>query len=109
MALFEASELASAWSDIKIPLHAFLGALTLYILNRLQGKRPFSLFQALNIDVADVTARSHTIFLDMMLSSALGAIVVIPLTSPSTVPQAIIAGLGMTGILAAHTKEAAKP
>jgi len=45
----------------------------------------------------------------MMLSSALGAIVVIPLTSPSTVPQAIIAGLGMTGILAAHTKEAAKP
>jgi hypothetical protein len=90
---------------LKLPFHAFLGAFTLYVLNRLQGKHPFSLFQALNIDVTDSGARPHTIFADMVLSSALGAAVVIPLTSPTTTPQAIIAGLGMTGILAAHVRK----
>lgn len=89
----------------KLPFFASLGAFTLYILNRMQGKQPFSLFRALNIDVLTAAARPSVILIDMIFSSALGAAVVIPLTSPSTVAQAIIAGLGMTGILAAHTKE----
>jgi len=90
---------------LELPFFAWLGAFTLYILNRHQGKQPFSLFRALNIDVLTATARPFTILIDMVLSSALGALVVMPLTSPNTVAQAIIAGLGMTGILAAHTKQ----
>ncbi len=86
---------------------AFLGAFSLYVLNRLQGKRPFSLFQAMNIDVSDSGA-PRMIFADMVLSSVLGAMVVIPLTSPTTTPQAIIAGLGMTGVLGAHVRDSEK-
>lgn len=93
------------WEELKLPFNTCLGAFTLHTLNRLQGKRPFSLFQALNMYVSQSNANPRIIFIDMILSSALGAAVVIPLTSPSTVPQAIIAGLGMSGILAAHAKE----
>jgi hypothetical protein len=89
-----------------IPFYTSFGCFILYILNRSQGKQPFSLFRAANIDVLSNTARPYTIFVDMILSSMIGAAVVIPLTSPTTVQQAIIAGLGMTGILATHTREA---
>ena len=92
-------------TNLKLPFYSILGAFTLYVLNRLQGKQPFSLFLAINVDVTSDNALPPIIFLDMLLSSALGAAVVIPLTAPETVPQAIIAGLGMTGILAARTGE----
>lgn len=92
---------------LEIPFFAFLGAFVLYLLNRLQDKQPFSLFKAININIGS-DARSFTILFDMLISSCLGAIVIIPLTSPSTVPQAIVAGLGMTGILSAHTKTTEK-
>jgi hypothetical protein len=92
-------------STVKLPFYAGLGAFMLYILNRIQGKQPFSLFRALNIDVLTAAARPITIFADMILSSALGAAVVLPIAAPTTIAQAIIAGLGMTGILAAHTKQ----
>jgi hypothetical protein len=95
------------YERLELPFFAWLGAFTLYVLNRHQGKQPFSLFRALNIDVLTPAARPFTILIDMILSSALGALVVMPLTLPSTVAQAVIAGLGMTGILAAHTKQTA--
>jgi hypothetical protein len=98
------ASLKTIQTALTVPFYTTLGAFTLYILNRLHGKQPFSLFRALNVDVHVSSARARTIFADMILSSALGAFVVIPLTSPSTIPQAIIAGLGMTGVLAAHTK-----
>src|ERR1700731_334042 len=92
---------AALW--FKLPFFAFLGAFALYLTNRLQNKQPFSLFRALNMNLS-AGARPVVIFLDMIISSVLGATIVVALTSPSTVPQAIIAGLGMTGILSAHTK-----
>src|SRR6266487_3216975 len=92
-------------STMKLPFYAAQGAFMLYVLNRLQGKQPFSLFRALNIDVLTAAARPITIFADMILSSVLGAALVLPLAAPTTIAQAIIAGLGMTGILAAHTKQ----
>lgn len=87
----------------KLPFFTFLGAFALYLMNRLQGKQPFSLFRALNINVG-AGAGPFVIFLDMVISSILGATLVIALTAPATVPQAVVAGLGMTGILSAHTK-----
>jgi hypothetical protein len=83
----------------------YVGAFVLYILNRLQKRLPFSLFSALNIDTTSDNARPLVIFVDMLLSSLIGTIVVIPLTSPGTVPQAIVAGLGMTGVLSVYAKE----
>ena len=90
---------------LTLPFYAFLGALTLYILNRTNDKQPFSLFRAINVDVISSSATPRNILWDMVISSSLGAAVVVALVSPTTEPQAIISGLGMTGILAAHTKQ----
>ena len=90
------------WLAVELPFFTFLGAFTLYLLNRLQGRQPFSLFSAINIGIGP-GARPGVVLVDMIISSILGAIVIIPLTSPGTIPQAIVAGLGMTGILSAHT------
>lgn len=83
---------------------AFLGAFMLYALNRLHNHQPFSFFRVLNIDLGP-TAKPIVIFFDMLVSSVLGALVVLALTSPISSRQAIVAGLGMTGLLSAATKE----
>src|SRR2546421_7881587 len=88
---------------LNLPFFTFLGAFALYLMNRLQDKQPFSLFRALNINVGR-GAGPFVIFSDMVISSILGATLVIALTAPITAPQAVVAGLGMTGILSAHTK-----
>ena len=85
-----------------------MGAFVLYILNRHNGKKPFSFFSAMNIDVSD-KARPKTIFLDMTLSSLIGAIVVMPLVCPTTIGQAVVAGLGMTGILSVNSTDISAP
>ena len=82
---------------------AFLGAFVLYALNRIHEHQPFSLFKALNIDVGP-SAKPGTILSDMVVSSAVGALVVFALTLPGTGQQAIAGGLGMTGILSAATR-----
>lgn len=87
----------------KIPFFTFLGSFVLYVSNRLQNKQPFSVFTAINIDIGP-TANSWTILADIFISSCLGTAVILPLTGPTTVPQAIVAGLGMTGILSVHAK-----
>lgn len=87
-----------------LPLYTFLGCFTLYLLNRLQKKQPFSVFTALN---ANMVSDPHPmkVLADVVISSILGTMIVIAITEPSTIPQAVIAGLGMTGILSVHTKE----
>jgi len=90
---------------VGIGASTFIGAFVLYILNRLQKRQPFSLFSAMNIDISSNNARPPVILIDMLLSSLIGTIVVLPLTSPTTVPQAIVAGLGMTGVLSVYAKE----
>ncbi|EJB8454940.1 hypothetical protein MW332_004788 [Vibrio parahaemolyticus] len=84
--------------------YTFMGAFVLYILNRHQGMRPFSLFSALNINVS-TKANALVILLDMVFSSIIGSIVVLALVEPTTVAQAVVAGLGMTGILSVNSKQ----
>jgi hypothetical protein len=103
----DAKELAQAFQNLasyKLLLATTLGAFILYIMNRTNNRQPFSFFRAINIEVGS-SAPARTIFFDMIISSLLGAIVVFILTNPATVPQAVVAGLGMTGILSAHAKE----
>ncbi|HSN24412.1 MAG TPA: hypothetical protein VLS45_09670 [Methylomicrobium sp.] len=83
---------------IRLPSFACFGAVILYVLNKLQGKQPFSFFVALNIDVSN-QASWHMVLLDMLLSSLIGGIAVFFITSPATEAQAIMVGLGMTGVL----------
>jgi hypothetical protein len=90
---------------LKLPVFTFIGAFTLYVLNRHNDKQPFSLFRALNINVG-ATGLPFIIFLDIVFTSILGTVVVIPLTAPATAAQALAAGLGMTGILSVRAKEA---
>ena len=83
---------------IRLPAFACFGAIILYVLNKLQGKQPFSFFMALNIDVSK-EAPWHIVLSDMLMSSLIGGIAVFFITSPATAPQAIMVGLGMTGVL----------
>lgn len=77
---------------------SFCGAATLYILNRLYNRHPYSLYRAINIPIG-LTARPFSILCDIVLSSTVGSIVAVHLIGPQTIPQAISAGLAMTGIL----------
>ncbi len=95
--------LIAAWNFLELPLFTFLGAFVLYALNRLQGKQPLSLFLALGADLG-TGARPIKVFFDMLLSSILFGGLVFALTAPTTVQQAIVVGLGTTGILSARTK-----
>ncbi len=95
----------AALTAFQLPAYAFLGAWMLYVMNRLYDKQPFSLFKVLNINVGR-TAPSYVILLDIVLSSALGVAVIMPLIAPATIAQAVAAGLGMTGVLSAHAKKA---
>ena len=99
----EESTLEVLWSNRELVFLAFLGAFTLYVLNRLQNHQPFSLFKAINIDVGP-NGRPLAILSDMFFSCLIGALLVSVLSSPDTGRQAIVAGLGMTGILSAASK-----
>jgi hypothetical protein len=85
-------------------LCTFFGAFILYVLTRTGGRQPFYLFIAININI-DRSARPHIVLCDIVLSSLIGATAVYFLTAPVNYAQAIVAGLGMTGILSAHTKD----
>jgi archaellum biogenesis protein FlaJ (TadC family) len=91
-------------ASLRLLFSTAFGAFVLYILNRHQNRQPFSLFVALNVDVGQ-KASAWLVLLDMIVSSVIGAGVVYLLTQPVTVPQAVVAGLGMTGILSSHAKD----
>jgi hypothetical protein len=78
------------------------GAFVLYLLNRLNNRQPFSLFTALQVRI---DSRPGVIFSDMIVSSAIGAGVVFLLLNPTSVPEAMTAGLGLTGVLSAFGKD----
>jgi hypothetical protein len=86
----------------KLYLAAMFGAFVLYLLNRLNNRQPFSLFTALQVKI---DSRPGIIFSDMIVSSAIGAGVVFLLLNPTSVPEAMTAGLGLTGVLSAFGKD----
>ena len=83
-------------------LSAMFGAFILYMLNLLNDRQPFSLFGARGMKLEG----PRTIFVDMLISSALGAGIVLLVTHPATVNEARAFGLGLTGILSAFGKDA---
>ncbi|MFI3198686.1 MAG: hypothetical protein QX196_10235 [Methylococcaceae bacterium] len=90
------------FKPMQLPFFTFVGCFTLYVLNRLQNKQPFSIYTALN--KMGNTATPKTILGDIFFSSLLGTFVVMSLTSPETTSQALFAGLGMTGVLSPYAK-----
>ena len=82
---------------------AMFGAFVLYVLNRLNKRQPFSLFTALQVKL---DSRPSMIFSDMIVSSAIGAGIVILMLNPTSVTESVTAGLGLTGVLSAFGKEA---
>jgi hypothetical protein len=89
-------------AGIQLFFSAMFGAFVLYLLNRLNNRQPFSLFTALQIKL---DRRPGIIFFDMVISSAIGAGVVILILNPNSVSEACTAGLGLTGILSVFGKE----
>lgn len=94
----------TASTQLTLALCCFLGSFVLYLLNRLDRRQPFSLLQAIRIDVSHETGKPSVILLDMVISSALGGIVVMLIAVPTTTVQAVISGLGMTGLLSVHAR-----
>jgi len=84
-----------------LPVTIF-GVLALYLYNRNQHKQPFSVLTPFNIDLGK--AKPVTIFFDVTLSSIFGGLLVFLFTEPETLKQALVSGIGMTGILSAYTK-----
>lgn len=84
---------------------AMFGAFVLYVLHRINDRQPFSLFSALRIQM-DNPGRPLRIFGDMIISSAIGAGVVILMFDPQILSEAVAMGLGLTGILSAFGKDA---
>lgn len=84
-------------------LCAMFGAFVLYVLNRLNNRQPFSLFTAMQVPM---DSRPLLILLDMLVSSAIGAGVVILIVNPTSASAAGTAGLGLTGVLSAFGKDA---
>ncbi|MCA1453228.1 hypothetical protein I6F35_08365 [Bradyrhizobium sp. BRP22] len=80
---------------------AMLGAFVLYMLNKLNNRQPFSLFNAIQVPT---DGRPVLTFIDMILSSGLGAGIVLLLTKANSTSEAVTGGLGLTGILSAIGK-----
>lgn len=99
-----ATELPEPW--FVLLGYAFTGCIALYMVNRASGVQPFSLCKAVNIGVGR-RAKPLTIIVDMVISSAIGCVLVVGLTTPQTIPQAVAAGLGLSGILAVGAKPGA--
>jgi hypothetical protein len=83
---------------VSLVLWAFLGCAVLYIKNRTESHPPFSLFAALGIKVPSEGAW-FLVALDIVLSSVIGAGVVMGLVGPASPAQAISAGLGFTTLV----------
>lgn len=64
------------------------------------------MFKCINIDVGSTSGKWHVILIDMLLTSSIGGFFVFSLSSPSTVSQAVAAGLGFTGLLSVPAKSA---
>src|SRR5215471_8308592 len=88
------------WSATKFFWAAMFGAFVLYILNLMHGKQPFSLLTALKTKMKN---KPWLTFFDMLISSAIGAGVI--LLNPSSSAEAGSGGLGLTGILSAFGKK----
>lgn len=84
-------------------LAAMFGAFVLYMLNRLNNRQPFSLFGAIQLRT---DGRPLLLFLDMLISSAIGAGVVVLVVTLGSVQEAATAGLGLTGILSTFGRDA---
>ena len=92
----------SFWALTKTFWGAGFGAFVLYVLNRLNGHTPFSVLTAMGANMNT----PFKIFGDMLLSSGIGAVIVLVIVSPQTASDATLAGLGLTGILSAFGKKA---
>jgi hypothetical protein len=99
----EGTVLASlSLNDLILGCFTFIGASGLYVVNRIQDQQPFSLFSAVNVEIGN-SADSWIIVCDLVVSCLLGSVIVYFIARPSTVPQAITVGLGMTGLLSANS------
>jgi hypothetical protein len=77
------------------------GAFVLYILNLMHEKQPFSFLTALKTKMKN---RPWLTFFDI-ISSAIGAGIVLILLNPGSAAEAGSGGLGLTGILSAFGKK----
>ena len=80
--------------------YSSVGALALYIVNRLNYRPTFSICTAINMDVSRETGKSVMILADLLVSAAFAGFVVKVMTDPSQPIQAVFSGLGATGLLA---------
>ncbi|MDE1171192.1 MAG: hypothetical protein PW734_08305 [Verrucomicrobium sp.] len=75
--------------------YSCLGAAALYIVARLKDEQPFSILQALNVEV-NQDAKPWKVTFDLFLSSVLGGMIADAIAQPSSPAQALLAGLGLS-------------
>ncbi|MGJ8654352.1 MAG: hypothetical protein ACSHX8_13920 [Opitutaceae bacterium] len=80
----------------------FLGAFGLYVLHKNQNNDPFSFLKAINVDVGE-SSHPRTIIFDICLTSLLGSLLVFFISEPQSSSQAVMTGLGFSGVISAFT------
>lgn len=85
------------WPEI----YGAAGCALLYVIARSRAENPFSVLQAFNLIKRGRMddARPVIIFMDLIVSSLVGGLVVL-LTNPETLREAFTSGLGLTGVIA---------
>jgi hypothetical protein len=87
------------WASTQLFWSAMVGAFILYTANQYHDRQPFSFFTALTIEPNS----PWIIFLDMLISSALGALAVLIILRPTTIGDAGAGGLGLSGLISGLT------
>jgi hypothetical protein len=89
-------------------LNAWFGAAVLYLLNLLNSRQPFSVFVAVENGTGYVPSKRTwlMVVLDLIISSAIGGVAVMQIWHPVSASEALLGGLGLTGIFSAFGKDA---
>lgn len=90
------------WDICGIFIGAAFGVAVLHVVNLLNRRQPFSVLSALQVDL---NKRPLMILSDIVISSLIGAVLVMAFFRPATSIDAVIGGLGITGVLSAIGKD----
>jgi hypothetical protein len=76
-----------------------LGAAGSYIIQKNKKRIPFSVLRAFNLDTGK-NAPAWLLLVDVAVTSLFGSLLVFLFTEPTTKQQAVVIGIGFTGIIA---------
>ena len=91
----------SKWYCVQYIIFSFIGAFVLYFKMIGSGKPVLTILFKINPKLSN---NAWFILVESILVSLIGAVLAIAITQPTSIPQAIVSGLGWTGIINGSVK-----